>query len=152
MPLTRDEDIAELLTNARTIAVVGASRDPSKSAHGIPAMLRRQGYRVIPVNPHAETLFGEKVHRTLASIAAQQKVYTDLTRQGGALHEAKSAIDRALGGKTLQDYQADRGATVKAAQDLAQGLARVANDTQRIADTTSVAKLQAPPPQPHSGW
>ena len=60
--------IEKVLDRTRTIAVVGASRDPRKSAHSIPAMLHREGYRIIPVNPYADMLFGETVHRTLASI------------------------------------------------------------------------------------
>jgi predicted CoA-binding protein len=64
----QDAVIERVLARTRTIAVVGASRDPEKSAHGVPAMLQREGYRIIPVNPHADTLFGEPVHRTLATI------------------------------------------------------------------------------------
>jgi predicted CoA-binding protein len=60
--------IEKVLDRTRTIAVVGASRDPRKSAHSIPAMLQREGYRIIPVNPYADVLLGEPVHRTLASI------------------------------------------------------------------------------------
>ncbi|HKP33416.1 MAG TPA: CoA-binding protein, partial [Sphingomicrobium sp.] len=51
MPLTRDEDIAELLTTARTIAVVGASDRPSRSSYGVMSFLQDWGYRTIPVNP-----------------------------------------------------------------------------------------------------
>jgi predicted CoA-binding protein len=64
----QDAVIERVLARTRTIAVVGASRDPEKSAHGVPAMLQGEGYRIIPVNPHADTLFGERVHRTLGSI------------------------------------------------------------------------------------
>ena len=51
MPLTSDQDIRELLTNARTIAMVGASDRPDRPSYGVMAMLQRHGYRVIPVNP-----------------------------------------------------------------------------------------------------
>ena len=64
----QDEVIARVLARTRTIAVIGASRDPMKSAHSVPAMLQREGYRIIPVNPYADELFGERVHRTLATI------------------------------------------------------------------------------------
>jgi predicted CoA-binding protein len=62
------ETIERVLARTRTIAVVGASRDPAKSAHSIPAMLQRAGYRIIPVNPYADELLGEVVHRSLATI------------------------------------------------------------------------------------
>jgi predicted CoA-binding protein len=64
----QDETIERVLARTRTIAVVGASRDPAKPAHSIPAMLQRAGYRIIPVNPYADELLGEVVHRSLATI------------------------------------------------------------------------------------
>ncbi len=59
MPLTRDEDIAELLNTARTIAMVGASDRPDRASYGVMKFLQSRGYRVIPVNP---TITGEHVH------------------------------------------------------------------------------------------
>lgn len=50
------------------IAVVGASRDISKAAYAIPRQLQVYGFRIIPVNPLAETILGEKCYPTLASI------------------------------------------------------------------------------------
>lgn len=70
MPLTRDEDIAELLQNARTIAMVGASDNPSRPSFGVMKFLQSQGYRVIPVNPRitGEHVHGEYVWRELSQI------------------------------------------------------------------------------------
>nr|WP_241428707.1 CoA-binding protein [Pyrobaculum arsenaticum] len=50
-------DLLEVF-NLRTIAVVGASRDPSKWAHVVPLYLKKAGYRVIPVNPSAGEIWG----------------------------------------------------------------------------------------------
>ena len=58
----------QILAEAATIAVVGASRDPNKPAHDVPLQMQRHGWRIIPVNPHADELFGEKVYRSLADI------------------------------------------------------------------------------------
>jgi uncharacterized protein len=58
----------EILASARTIAVVGASRDPDKAGGSVPEGLQRRGYRIIPINPYAETLFGEKVYRSLLDV------------------------------------------------------------------------------------
>jgi len=58
----------EILSEARTIAVVGASRDPRKAGGSVPAGLQARGFRVIPVNPYADTLFGERVYRTLLEV------------------------------------------------------------------------------------
>lgn len=59
---------AEILAAASTIAVVGASRDPSKAGGSVPAGLQRRGFRIIPINPYADTLFGEKVYRSLLDV------------------------------------------------------------------------------------
>lgn len=48
--------------------MVGASRDPHKTAHRVPAQIQRHGWRVIPVNPHATEIFGEPAYPTLADI------------------------------------------------------------------------------------
>lgn len=58
----------EVLAGARTIAVVGASRDRDKAGGSVPAGLQRRGFRVIPVNPFADTLFGERVYRSVLEI------------------------------------------------------------------------------------
>jgi predicted CoA-binding protein len=58
----------QILAEAAVIAVVGASRDPDKPAHTVPLQMQRHGWRIIPVNPYADELFGEKVYRSLADI------------------------------------------------------------------------------------
>jgi predicted CoA-binding protein len=58
----------QILTDAAVIAVVGASRDEDKTAHRVPAQMRRHGWRVIPVNPYAGEIFGETAYPTLADI------------------------------------------------------------------------------------
>jgi predicted CoA-binding protein len=58
----------QILTDAHTIAVVGASRDPQKAAHWVPGMLREQGWHVVPVNPHAERILGERAYGRLTDI------------------------------------------------------------------------------------
>ena len=68
MPLTRDEDIAQLLTETRTIALVGASDWPDRASHGVMKFLLAQGYQVTPVNPvlAGQDLLGKTVVGTLA--------------------------------------------------------------------------------------
>jgi uncharacterized protein len=58
----------QILAESVVIAVVGASRDPEKPAHTVPLQMQRHGWRIIPVNPYADELFGEKVYRSLADI------------------------------------------------------------------------------------
>jgi predicted CoA-binding protein len=94
MPLTRDEDIAELLTNARTIAMVGASDRPDRPSHGVMRALQAHGYRVIPVNPNitGEHLHGEFVWRELGQIGVPIDI-VDIFRRSDAAGEA---VDQAI--------------------------------------------------------
>ena len=70
MPLTESRDIAELLKNVRTIAMVGASDRPDRPSNGVMKFLQDHGYRVIPVNPTitGEHIHGEYVWRELSQI------------------------------------------------------------------------------------
>ncbi|SCF49253.1 hypothetical protein GA0070216_13325 [Micromonospora matsumotoense] len=58
----------QLLADSALIAVVGASRDPGKAAHRVPAHMQRYGWRIIPVNPTVDELFGERAYASLADI------------------------------------------------------------------------------------
>jgi predicted CoA-binding protein len=89
MPLTRDEDIAELLANARTIAVVGASDRPSRPSYGVMQFLQDWGYRVLPVNPQitGEHVLGEFVWRELAQIGIPIDI-VDIFRRPEMVDEA----------------------------------------------------------------
>src|SRR5438128_4921343 len=89
MPLTRDEDIAELLTTARTIAGIGASDRPDRASYGVMKFLQGQGYRVLPVNPQitGEHVHGEFVWRELAQIGVPIDI-VDIFRRPDAADEA----------------------------------------------------------------
>ncbi|MFI1991299.1 CoA-binding protein [Actinoplanes sp. NPDC020271] len=58
----------QILAEANVIAVVGASRDPSKAAHTVPLQILRHGWRIIPVNPFVDEVFGVKTVPTLADL------------------------------------------------------------------------------------
>jgi predicted CoA-binding protein len=63
-----DEEIKEVLTKYKVVAVVGASRDPRKDAHTVPKYLKEKGFRVVPVNPFADEILGEKAYKSLKDI------------------------------------------------------------------------------------
>ncbi len=66
-----DEIVEQILTTYDTITVVGASADPAKAAHDVPRYMQDHGWRIIPVNPKADELLGEKVYRTVGDIPEQ---------------------------------------------------------------------------------
>jgi predicted CoA-binding protein len=63
-----DALVEHLLRTYGTITVVGASADPVKAAHSVPAHMQQHGWRIIPVNPHADEILGEPVYRSLDEI------------------------------------------------------------------------------------
>jgi uncharacterized protein len=70
--VTDPDALAEqILTSYDTITVVGASAAAAKAAHSVPAHMQRHGWRIIPVNPHADEILGEPVYRTLGDIPGQ---------------------------------------------------------------------------------
>ena len=91
----------EILETAKTIAVVGASRDPIKAGGSVPAGLQRRGFRVIPVNPYASELFGERVYRSLLDIPKDVQIdIVDVFRPAADAPEvARQAV--AIGAKAL---------------------------------------------------
>lgn len=66
--MNNDQAMKAILQSTRTIASVGLSSNPGKESHGIAAYLMQQGYRVIPVNPTASEILGEKSYPDLVSI------------------------------------------------------------------------------------
>lgn len=58
----------QILAQAQVIAVVGASRDPSKAAHSVPMQMMLHGWRIIPINPFVDQIFGERTYPTLAEV------------------------------------------------------------------------------------
>jgi predicted CoA-binding protein len=68
MAITDTEDLRTIYGDTKTIAVVGASGDPSKPSHTVPRYLQRQGYRIIPVNPKGGEILGEKVYERLTDV------------------------------------------------------------------------------------
>ncbi len=89
-----DAYLRDILTSARTIAVVGASPRPSRASHGVMRYLQRQGYRAIPVNPFAagDTILGERCYASLGEIPETVDM-VDIFRRSEAAGEA---VDEAI--------------------------------------------------------
>jgi predicted CoA-binding protein len=58
----------EVLRKYKTIAVVGASKNPTKDANTVPQFMKDHGYRIIPVNPTADEIVGEKAYPSLMDL------------------------------------------------------------------------------------
>ncbi|CAN5451794.1 CoA-binding protein [soil metagenome] len=94
MPLTAPEDIAALLNETRTIALVGASDRPDRPSYGVMKTLQDHGYRVLPVNPQipGEHIHGEFVWDRLSDIGLPIDI-VDIFRNSAA---AGQVVDDAI--------------------------------------------------------
>ncbi|MFI5282410.1 MAG: CoA-binding protein [Candidatus Dormibacterales bacterium] len=89
----------EILEAARTIAVVGASRDPNKAGGSVPAGLQSRGFRIIPINPYADELFGERAYRSLHDVPDAIDLVDVFRPSRDAADIARQAV--AVGAKAL---------------------------------------------------
>jgi len=76
--LKPSDPIHDLLSRAKTIAVVGQSERPMRPSHGVSAYMQAAGYRIIPVNPGITEALGEKSYPSLLEIPADVVKKIDL--------------------------------------------------------------------------
>ena len=98
---TNDPEIRRILTETKTIALVGASPKPDRDSHEVMAFLQSHGYRVIPVNPAVagQTILGERVRASLAEIDEPidlVDVFRNSEAAGAVADEAIAAKARAV--------------------------------------------------------
>ena len=92
MAINSPETIRRILEECRTIAVVGLSSDSSRPSNSVSGYMRRQGYRVIPVNPNETSVFGQKSYPDL--FAVPEKI--DLVDVFRRPDQAGKAVDEAI--------------------------------------------------------
>lgn len=68
MAAKSSDPITDLLSHAKTIAVVGLSDSPLRPSHGVSAYMQAQGYKIIPVNPTITESLGEKAYSSLLDV------------------------------------------------------------------------------------
>lgn len=95
---TRDE-IKEILQASTNIAVVGLSDKPDRVSYMVSEAMQKKGYRIIPVNPAAETILGEKCYATLKDIPELVDIVNVFRRPEHTPPIAEEAV--AIGAKTL---------------------------------------------------
>jgi len=99
MPIEEDMKIKDILSEARTIAVVGASDDPSRDSHSITRFLLDCGYEVFPVNPKCDSILGVKCYPDLKSIRQSIDIVDVFRRADAVIPVAEEAIE--VGAKSL---------------------------------------------------
>ncbi|TPG65064.1 CoA-binding protein [Ewingella americana] len=96
-----DDDISTILNDVKTIALVGASDNPSRPSFGVMKYLLSQGYQVTPVSPKlaGTTLLGQKAYATLAEIPHPVDMVDVFRNAEAAFGVAQEAVD--IGAKVL---------------------------------------------------
>jgi predicted CoA-binding protein len=89
-------DPQEVLRSARVVAVVGASRNPEKDAYKVPAYLKSKGYRIIPVNPRASEILGEKAYPSLDELPDEIARQVDVVDVFRPPEEALKVVEQAI--------------------------------------------------------
>jgi predicted CoA-binding protein len=87
------DDVRAILTGTSVWAVVGCSPDPGRDSHRIASMLKRRGYRMIPVNPMASEILGERCYPSLAAVREGVEVVDVFRRASVAGTHVDEAIE-----------------------------------------------------------
>ncbi|WP_022850957.1 CoA-binding protein [Limisalsivibrio acetivorans] len=98
-----DDRLKELLTNAKTVVIVGASNKEDRASNGIMKYLMKNGYDCYPVNPVEETVLGVKAYDSIAEVPVTPDIVDVFRRSEHAPDITRSAIEKGAGFIWLQE-------------------------------------------------
>ncbi len=104
-----------LLTNCRSIAVVGLSDNPARDSQRVAAYLQAAGYEVVPVNPRVASVLGCRCWPDLAAIPSPVDLVQVFRRSDYASEVVDAAIEAGIPAVWLQDGVVDEQAAARAA-------------------------------------
>ena len=146
-PITVTERLPYILTHCRTIAVVGLSPKPHRASFDVARYMQAAGYRIIPINPNASEVLGEKAYATLQEAAQHETI--DLVNCFRNSEDIPPIVDDAIaiGAKAVW-MQLDVTHPAAAAKAEAAGLMVVQDRCLKIDHRVlqSSGQLQAPAP------
>ena len=96
-----DIDIENILKKHKTIAIVGLSREPEKDSHRVGGYLKAHGFRIIPVNPFADEVLGEKSYKSLLNIPPEIQKTVEVVEIFRPSEEVPIIVDQAIRLKAL---------------------------------------------------
>ena len=128
--MNSDKEMKEILLSTKTIASVGLSSNQEKDSFWVVSYLKEQGYRIIPVNPTATEILGEKVYPNLEAIPYKVDVVQVFRKSEDVMPVVESAIE--IGAKVvwMQAGIVNEEAAKKARQA---GLQVVMDECMRVA-------------------
>lgn len=113
MQVNSPESIARML-DAKTIAVVGLSSDPSRASHSVSRYMKSNGYRIIPINPNETSVLGEKAYPRLSDVPEKIDLVDIFRRSEEAGQHVDEAIRIGARGVWLQEGVVDEEAARRA--------------------------------------
>jgi len=108
-----ETEIDKILSESKTVAIVGISDKPDRPSHVVARYLQEKGYRVIPVNPLLSEVLGEKAYKSLSEIPGKVDLVDVFRKPGDVLPVAEEAIRAGARFFWMQE-----GVTSEAARDL----------------------------------
>lgn len=110
-----DQDAIErILSDAKTIAVVGLSSDTTRASNGVSRYMQSNGYRIIPVNPNEKSVLGEKAYARLEDVPETIDLVDVFRRSADAGQHVDEAIRIGARGVWLQEGVIDEAAAQRA--------------------------------------
>jgi len=94
MMSTTDAELKRILTTYKQVATVGLSADVTKDSFGVATYLKREGFHLIPINPHAKEILGETAYRSLLDIPRNKPV--EIVQLFRPAEEAPGFVDQAI--------------------------------------------------------
>jgi predicted CoA-binding protein len=92
MSINDPQTIKRILDECKTIAVVGLSSNSMRPSNSVSGYMKRQGYRIIPINPNETDVLGEKAYASLADVTEEIDL-VDIFRRS---EEAGAVVDEAI--------------------------------------------------------
>lgn len=114
LEINSKETVKRILDECKTIAVVGLSSSSGRPSFGVASYMRRNGYKVIPVNPNETEVFGEKAYPGLADVPVKIDLVDVFRRSSEAGHAVDEAIALGVKAVWLQEGVIDRAAAQRA--------------------------------------
>lgn len=111
---SQSDPIANILRQAKTIAVVGLSNSPFRASHGVSAYMQLQGYRVIPVNPQIKESLGEKAYASLLDVPGRIDIVNIFRRSEFVEEVVAQAIQLRVPAVWMQEDVINESAAKKA--------------------------------------
>jgi predicted CoA-binding protein len=96
-----EKEIKEVIKKYKNIAVVGLSKEPSKDSYRVSAYLQQHGFRIIPVNPFADEVLGEKSYPSLLDIPPEIQKTIEVVDVFRPAKDVPQIVDQAIKLKTL---------------------------------------------------